>query len=44
MLCVDMGQFKLTELQEDRFKVLVGCRYDVEKKRLRMSLEQFPTY
>lgn len=44
ILLADMGQFKLTELQLARFKVLVGPRFNEEKNTLKLTCELFPDY
>jgi hypothetical protein len=31
-------------MQLDRFKVLVGCRYNEETKELKITSDQFPDY
>ena len=44
ILIVGMEQFKLTELQQARFEVLVGCRYNKENNELKLTCELFPEY
>jgi hypothetical protein len=44
ILLANMEQFQLTELQLERFKVLVGCRYDEKKNVLKLTCELFPDY
>jgi hypothetical protein len=31
-------------MQKERFKVLVGCRYDEEKDKLKMTCELFDNF
>lgn len=44
ILLANMEQFQLTEMQLERFKVLVGCRYDEKSKLLKLTCEHFPDY
>lgn len=44
ILIADLDQFQLTQLQLERLKVLVGCRYDQEKNRLKLTCEMFDNY
>lgn len=43
-LKANMQQFKLTELQMERFKVLVGCRYKEDLNELHLTCEQFDDF
>jgi hypothetical protein len=36
-MIVNMAQFNLTHLQKERFKVLVGCRYNEETDQLKLT-------
>lgn len=44
ILLASMEQFQLTEMQLERFKVLVGCRYDEKTNILKLTCELFPDY
>jgi hypothetical protein len=44
IVLVDLVQFKLTEMQLERFKVLVGCRYDKENNKLKLTCEVFDNF
>ena len=43
-MLANMEQFLLTEMQLERFKVLVGCRYDEKTKVLKLTCELFSDY
>lgn len=44
IILANMEQFKLTELQLARFKVLVGCRYDEKTNTLKLTCEMFDNF